>query len=103
MRLPDQMVASPDSRSIPSIPASRERSRRVPFVAHNGAKECAAPATRTVFPRRAAATTAARSSGMDLGVTSTLGVARTFPAQFVQVPLAFAQAATSRPHPHGEL
>jgi hypothetical protein len=37
---------------------------------------------------------------MEPGVTTTRGVALTFPAQFVHVPLA--QAATPHPHPYCE-
>ena len=85
MRVPAQIVASPVAGSMRSIPERRERSSSVPSVAHSGAKECPAPATRTVSPRRAASTTASRSSSSDAGRTTTRGAARTFPAQLVHV------------------
>src|SRR3954469_12070277 len=102
MRLPAQQVTSPLSGSTRSTPARWERSNSVPLVAHNGAKECPAPATRTVSPRRAASTTAERSSASELGVTRILGLALTFPAQFVHIPLAIAPSGTMLPRLHFE-
>lgn len=82
LQAPAQILAAPVAGSTRSTPVKSERSSSVPSVAHSGAKECPAPATRTVIPCHAAAITVFQSSSREARVSTTRGVARTFPAQF---------------------
>ncbi len=79
--MPPSTVAVPAPASIDSTPLRAERSISTPSVAHNGVKECPAPAGRTVRPSRSARATVSCTAASSAGVTVRVGEARTLPDQ----------------------